>query len=298
MEEFEPDKIKVKLAGLKSTGHPGDTLRFPLKAAYYFGSDCSEHRYDYRFRLRHVDFYSQRYNGFRFAPSNVKRQTLESLRDSGTLDGKGRDTVDYYIPIGMKSPGRISGTLSVTVHDNTGRTVSRSRSLNIITRDSYVGIRTHGRYFSVYDNFKLDMIAVDNFDKVKSGMALLVEVRRFDWKRSLRRTGSRYYHVAESEPIVERKDTVYLGSDYHRFRMRIEKAGNYEVRVSTLDGDDLQTTTFSAYGKELATATSFGVNREGTVNITFDKESYKTGESARILFSTPFSGRMLVTMER
>ncbi len=39
------------------------------------------------------------------------------------------------------------------------------------------------------------------------------------------------------------------------------------------------------------------MNTEGNIDITLDKSSYVTGESAKVLFKTPFSGRMLVTME-
>src|SRR6185295_19355641 len=38
-------------------------------------------------------------------------------------------------------------------------------------------------------------------------------------------------------------------------------------------------------------------NTEGNIDIAADKTSYEAGENARLLFKTPFSGSMLVTME-
>jgi hypothetical protein len=43
---------------------------------------------------------------------------------------------------------------------------------------------------------------------------------------------------------------------------------------------------------------SFQVNREGEIGIETDKELYKPGETARILFKTPFAGELIVTVEQ
>ncbi len=42
---------------------------------------------------------------------------------------------------------------------------------------------------------------------------------------------------------------------------------------------------------------SFQVNTEGHIDIEADKASYKSGEMAKVLFKTPFNGRLLVTTE-
>ena len=44
--------------------------------------------------------------------------------------------------------------------------------------------------------------------------------------------------------------------------------------------------------------TSFEVNNEGNIDIKTDKEKYNSGETINALFTTPFEGRMLVTVER
>ncbi|HHG86561.1 MAG TPA: alpha-2-macroglobulin family protein, partial [Bacteroidetes bacterium] len=94
-------------------------------------------------------------------------------------------------------------------------------------------------------------------------------------------------------------DTVYLQGKPHTFRMRIRDAGNYAILVHPLDEPNyIKHVNFSAYGKEVATASSFGVDHEGQIAIALDKEKYLTGQKARLLFTTPFSGRMLVTVER
>lgn len=43
---------------------------------------------------------------------------------------------------------------------------------------------------------------------------------------------------------------------------------------------------------------SFEVNTEGNINIVADKENYNVGEDANIIFTAPFNGKLLVTVER
>ena len=55
--------------------------------------------------------------------------------------------------------------------------------------------------------------------------------------------------------------------------------------------------SFYSYGAWGGDNNSFEVNNEGHIDISLEKNSYYTGETVKALFKTPFSGRMLVTME-
>jgi uncharacterized protein YfaS (alpha-2-macroglobulin family) len=54
---------------------------------------------------------------------------------------------------------------------------------------------------------------------------------------------------------------------------------------------------FYSYGRWGGDNSSFEVDTEGNIDIEADKTSYNSGETAKVLFKTPFSGKMLVTME-
>jgi len=73
--------------------------------------------------------------------------------------------------------------------------------------------------------------------------------------------------------------------------------GDYEVRIYNPGANSYVSRSFYSYGNWGYANTSFEVNREGNINIEIDKKSYNTGESVKALFTTPFSGKMLVTME-
>ncbi len=78
----------------------------------------------------------------------------------------------------------------------------------------------------------------------------------------------------------------------------VSKSGKYQLRISKKGNSDFEKIDFYAYGWGTSTAGSFEVDKEGRVEIVFDKEQYEPGEKAKILFTCPFSGKLLVTLER
>lgn len=299
VEEFVPDKIKVKLSSSQNRGRPGDSLQFPLSGAYYFGSTCSDHKYEYRIRFRKQNFYSRKYRNFHFRPVDSDKMTLDGVEGEGSLNLKGLDTLLFNVPANLKAMGPVTGTVYATVFDNTGHTVNSRSNFDLITQEQYLGVKSAGRYFSVNDNFEMQVVAVDNDDALATGFPVVIEVHRADWKQAMRKRAGGFAYVSEREPILVRRDTILQGSKPYRYQMRLRKAGNYTVTVKAAEGGIQENSVeFSAYGKEVATASSFGVNREGSISILTDKDKYKTGQNARLLFTAPFSGRMLVTIER
>jgi uncharacterized protein YfaS (alpha-2-macroglobulin family) len=73
--------------------------------------------------------------------------------------------------------------------------------------------------------------------------------------------------------------------------------GEYELRVGIPGSTSYVSKSFYSYGFWGGDNTSFEVNTEGNIDIEADKSSYEAGDNAKLLFKTPFSGRMLVTME-
>src|SRR5262249_20082529 len=71
----------------------------------------------------------------------------------------------------------------------------------------------------------------------------------------------------------------------------------YELRVYVPGSNAYVSKGFYSWGAWGGDNSSFEVDKEGKIDIEADKTAYNTGETAKVLFKTPFSGRMLVTME-
>ena len=73
--------------------------------------------------------------------------------------------------------------------------------------------------------------------------------------------------------------------------------GDYEIRIYKPGANNYVSRSFYSYGSWGADNSSFEVSKEGNIDIQVDKKSYMTGDKVIALFKTPFSGKMLVTME-
>src|SRR4029079_1679662 len=83
----------------------------------------------------------------------------------------------------------------------------------------------------------------------------------------------------------------------YTFNFIPRESGEYEVRLKNPDSERYVEEEFYSYGWGYTANTSFEVNTEGQVDIKLDQEKYKPGDDATAVFTTPFNGRLLVTIE-
>jgi uncharacterized protein YfaS (alpha-2-macroglobulin family) len=90
---------------------------------------------------------------------------------------------------------------------------------------------------------------------------------------------------------------VAIGNGTGSFVYIPKTPGDYEVRIFNAGANSYVSKSFYSYGSWGSSNTSFEVNKEGNINIEIDKKTYLIGDQVKAHFTTPFSGRMLVTME-
>jgi len=104
----------------------------------------------------------------------------------------------------------------------------------------------------------------------------------------------RYESQEDDKMMIETEINVGAGTVYSYVP---RSPGEYELRVYLPGATTYINKKFYSYGSWGGYNTSFEVNTEGNIEIKLDKKSFAAGESVKALFSTPFSGKMLVTME-
>lgn len=298
IEEFAPDKIRVALESDKEIANPGESVSVDIDAEFLFGAKAADLKYQADIQLRHQPFYSKNYPGFSFVNSSIKNSLIESIFLDGNLDAEGHSEINYIIPSNLESNGIIYGSAFVSVFDLTGRTVNRAATFKVYPKNYFTGIKKEGYYFGTDKNLNFQFIAVDSDDKQINNFAADIELVRYEWQTILKKDNSgRYYYDSERKQInVWKKSATINGvTDY---TVVADRSGEYELRIYKEGEDDYYFTTFYAYSWGGATASSFQVDKEGRVDIIFDKDVYEPGDIAKVLFTAPFSGRMLITMER
>lgn len=298
VEDFVPDQLRVSLNADKDDISMGESVNIALHAEYMFGSPCKDNKYETDIRLTHKPFVSKKYPKYDFSNYSTQDTRLENDLMEGKLDEQGNATITYTAPDSIQSGGYLDGGAFTAVFDGTGRTVNRVEKFKVFTKNYFIGTEKSPYYFGTNKPLTFNMAAVNAKDQPIS-VAAEVELIRYEWHTILQRSSDEgnYRYASEETQITEWKRDVNLNGATP-FNLSVSKSGRYEMRIRKKGEEDYIRKTFYAYYYGNSTASSFEIDKEGEVDIILDKDQYKVGETAKALFVAPFTGKMLVTVER
>ncbi|MDP2366043.1 MAG: MG2 domain-containing protein, partial [Ignavibacteria bacterium] len=298
VEEFVPDKIRMTVKSEKEFAKPGEKFKVNFDAEFLYGAKAGGLDYQVEFRANHVAFSSKNFSGYNFSNSSVKNAYLEPVFIDGKLNENGQGSSEYLIPPDIQSGGYLNATATVNLFDLTGRTLTRWAEVKVFTKNYFVGIKAPGYYNGVNENLNFNLITVDDKDNPIKNFKAVAKLIRYEWQTVLKKDNSnRYYYASEEKEFPEWERKIEI-NDKTPLTFKVSKSGRYQLQIYKEGTNDYQMIDFYAYGWHTSTATSFQVDKEGRIEIVTDKKEYQPGETAKVLFTTPFSGKMLVTIER
>ncbi|MCS6808356.1 MAG: alpha-2-macroglobulin family protein, partial [Candidatus Kapabacteria bacterium] len=237
----------------------------------------------------------------RYGEDNVDDTPIEPLVREGLTNAEGKLEEALEIPSVYRDIGLLQGSAIVTVFDESGRPVVRLKPFTVPTQEVFYGIRSIDRYQSTRQPVQIPLIALDANGKVLNNVQALVRVIRHNWTTVLERdpyNSSRYRYVSQRQEITELERTMTISAGTTSLSFTPRTSGEYEVRITRPGASSYVSEFFYAYGWGDTQTSSFEVSKEGEVTIESEKTVYQSGETAKLLFKTPFPGRLLVTIER
>lgn len=297
IEEFVPDRIKVSAKLDKEFLQPGQSSTLNINAVNFFGPPAANRNYETEIRVTKKYFSPKKYNTYDFSVQN-EGLSFDKIVKEGKTDENGNATETYAVPDLFKNQGLLQAAFYATVFDETGRPVSRSTNVDIYTQPVYFGVSSDGYwYYPMNQTVKFPLIALDKNEKVVSGAKAEVKVIKHEYRTVLTKSGNYFRYESQRDDKLVAEQTVTINGENTHFAFVPRSPGNYELRIGIPGANSYVSKDFYSYGYWGGDNNSFEVNTEGNIDIELDKSSYQTGESAKVLFKTPFSGRMLVTME-
>jgi hypothetical protein len=295
VEEFVPDRIKVNTKLDKAFLRSGDKTNLSIHAVNFFGPPAAHRKYETEIQVSKKYFSPEKFDGYDFSLANqtsfFDKQVME-----GTTDAEGNAAIEYMVPETYANMGALQTSFYTTVFDETGRPVSRLSNVDIFTQDVFFGIKQDWYYYYPLNQpVKLQLAAV-NKDGNGINAAARIEVIKHEYRTVLAKSGSYFRYESQKEDKLMTEQQMNVGSNAV-FSYVPKTPGDYEVRIYNPGANSYVSRSFYSYGTWGYSSTSFEVNREGNINIELDKKTYFTGESVKAHFTTPFSGKMLVTME-
>jgi uncharacterized protein YfaS (alpha-2-macroglobulin family) len=301
LEEFVPDRLRVRLTPSSDVARPGDTLRYDLLALNFFGPPAAGRTWEFEGSFENLPYRSGLYPDFRFQDDAARQYAGPPLVVSGKTDGEGRAEIAFPLPKQLTSTGLLRARGRVAVFDESGRPVYQIARTTVFPRDYLIGLKYGGAYYvAPGSRQKMDIVAVDREDRPIPGFRAKIDLVRYEWHSVLRQhggTGTLRY-VSEKREILIRSDVLTLTNGPLEYTFAVTRSGEYSLRVSKEGETGYNQLTFHSYRWGTTDMTSFAVDPEARVEVVLDRETYAPGDRARVLFQTPFDGRLLVTVER
>ncbi|MDB5256958.1 MAG: hypothetical protein JWM14_1653 [Chitinophagaceae bacterium] len=297
VEEFLPDRIKINTT-LNSTALTLDQeLKVDAKAENFFGPPAAGRNYEVQMSLRTKYFSPKGFEGYGFTLSGSEERTFEQDLRQGTTDEEGFAKESFEFPGAYINNGILDGKIYLTVFDESGRPVHSVKSFDLLTQSTLVGIKYTDSYVGTKQTLPISFCAVNKDGKRVPGAKARVQVIKHEWQTVIRNNYDGYRYVSEKKETVLEEKTIAFGNQDYIYNFYPNTSGEYEVRAFMPGAQSYVSTEFYAYGYG-TTNSSFEVNTEGSVIIETDKTEYNVGDEAKLLFKTPFAGKILVTIER
>jgi uncharacterized protein YfaS (alpha-2-macroglobulin family) len=298
VEEFIPDRIKVTANVNKAELSLEEKLTTSLQALNLFGPPASNRNYQVELSLTRQYFTAAKYPNYDFGINASSFNEFKNELREGKTDAEGKGIQSFSFSPEFKNSGVLEGKIFTTVFDESGRPVHQLNNIEVFTQDVFYGIKYTDNYVGTNQPFNIPLIAVNRKGEFVAAEGR-VEVIKYEWQTVMQKTyGDDYRYVSQKKIRVMENRTVRITQPGQTFSFLPIQSGEYEVRLYAPNAKSYVSNYFYAYGWGNTSSTSFEVNTEGKVTIESDKNEYNSGDEAKLLFKTPFEGKLIVTIER
>lgn len=297
VEEFMPDRIRVKSVLNKKEYYPGDDVKTEINADNLYGTPASNRNWEAEMNLSKFYFSSKKYSEYSFS-INGGENYIPTKTTEGVTNETGKAVAIFQIPAEYKNIGILNGRLMTTVFDESGRPVYDVQEFKVITQNTMLGIGQFDSYIKTRQSVKIPFIAVDKDDNLVNNVPVKIEIIKHEYETVIERSGTYYTYRSNNVERLQKTYTMNITGANTSINFIAEVSGQYEVRLRMPDAASYVSQYFYSYGWGNTQSNSFEVNTEGNINVVADKENYKVGEEANILFTAPFNGKLLITVER
>ncbi len=297
IEEFIPDRIKVTLKADKSAYQVGEQANVTIKGVNLFGPPAAGRKVEGTCEIKAQQFAPDKYRSYTFEDQTRAFNNIEIKATEATLDTAGTHEFVFQLPTGIKPPGSLKGVFSATVIEPGGRAVSAYTAVDIHPYPLYLGLRQEGDgYAQVNQDMQVKYVAINTSGQLATPGKLQVQVTKLIWNSILKRDyDGRYRYVSEyTERAVQNFDLTGNESE-GTIRFKPDDYGEYRLRIIHPASQASSSIRFYASGWGYAPWSMANPDR---LEIEFEKATYDVGETAKAIIKAPFSGKLLILLER
>ncbi|HDP99282.1 MAG TPA: hypothetical protein ENN22_08885 [bacterium] len=298
VEEFIPDRMKVRLTTDADEYGAGETLKINVDAVTLFGPPASGRQVQADIEIEAYPFSPEKWKSFTFQDQQKLFSQQRYELGEQTLDENGKHSYSFDIPENLEAPSALRGVISATVLEPGGRGVSAYRSVIIHPYNSYIGLRqaTPG-YATPNQDTEIQFVLTTTSGELITDRKLEVNFYRVYWHSILKRVTSygQYRYVSEMVEELAQQFNINSQNQIASFKLKPEDYGKYLVVVRDPLTGASASLSFYASGWGYS---PWAMDNPDRVELDLDQQEYVPGQTAKIQIRAPFPGKLLLTVER
>ncbi len=307
---YRPAEFEVKVSSLSAEMFAGQVAQFDVRASYFFGGVLRDETAHYKLTRSpavyippgaealvvndDAHFYSQ--DSFESSRGSTMKSAEEKLDSLGSFTLK----TPLLLP-GQRGPERVE--LDAEITDASRQAQSARGSILVHAASFYLGLERPKSYFiDAPGNFEPQVVALRPNGSPALGQVVRLALERIFVTHVKQRSSG------QSRSTIRKVVREPAGHCVLRTKkeptscsLKVTKAGRYIVRASATDkrGRNVHS-SYSVYGLAAQGASGWrDEDEQGTVELKLDRETYRLGDTARVLIQSPFQkARAWITIER
>lgn len=297
VEEFVPDRISVAIEAPKEKVGPGQVLKYQVQGSYLFGAPAAGLPVETRVRLVDSTFTPKGYEAYTFRNNERNLEAREVLSADGKLDDEGRSAFEVTMPEGSPVPSSLEAVITARVQEQGGRGVAALQRLEVHPYPYYLGLkRMDEAYPEPGQEVEVEYVAVSPEGKEVPSGGLRADFFQDRWNTVLRRTpGGGWRYETTRDPVLVSTQAVPGGKGRGTFRVRPRTYGSFRAVIT--DPATQASSEIEFYASGWGTS-PWAIKNPARLELDLDKQEYAPGDTAIVQVRAPFSGKLLLTVER
>lgn len=293
VEEFIPVRLEVKTAAQQALW-TAEAPTVDADARYLFGSPAARLSGEATTRYRAVRFHSSAYPDFHFGDSTLPQsQDAQSVRF--TLDEQGHAAIE--LPVAPELHARWKAGIGVTVTEDGGRSVSTQTDTIVDTLNHHVGLRMPaGGVVPAEADVVVESVVRTAVDEAAPFEPLRLELLHVQREHVLERVNGRltWRSVEQMKQVWSTVMDTASDGGVGRLTLKCPQPGHYRLIAVCEAAHSRTVLEFSAVDESGHVETT---SRPEQVDIRLNRPACRPGESLEAVITSPFPGRLLLSLE-
>ncbi|MBR5998602.1 MAG: alpha-2-macroglobulin family protein [Deltaproteobacteria bacterium] len=295
VEEFVPDRIAVEVAGTPPLIQGGAQLDFRIDAHYLFGPPAAGLAATAKARLVSAGFNPKGFEKYVFGASDRSFQPVDLLEEEKHLGEDGSQTFQANIPEGLHPPLALAAELIGHVQEQGGRGVTARRSVPVHVYPCYPGLlQPQSQDIKPHVPTEFEFVTVNPSGEQMPHPELVATLYHDRWQTVMQNSGDGFKFQSVRQSVAVATQKIPAGNGSGRFTMTSPGVGSYRVHLADPKGGAVAELVVYSGGWGYS---PWALSNPARLELIPDKKGYYAGDTAEIQVRSPYSGKLLVTVE-